>query len=181
MSRLFVLFSLFFSVTTWAAPSVNVETTLGSFTIELNQEQAPITVANFLKYVEDGTYVGSQFHRVIPNFMAQGGGFDADLNRLKTYAPIKNEAYNGLKNNQATVAMARTNNPDSATNQFFINFNNNNFLDADQRPPGYAVFGKVTQGFEVVQSMATKPTGRKNGMADVPVEPIIITKVTLIK
>ncbi|TMX31986.1 peptidylprolyl isomerase [Vibrio sp. Hep-1b-8] len=164
-----------------AGPKVEFETNLGSFTVELNENKAPITVANFIKYVNDGSYVGSQFHRVIPGFMAQGGGFDENMNPLPTYAPIKNEAYNGLKNDSATIAMARTNNPDSATRQFFINYNDNSFLDYDQRPPGYAVFGKVTQGFDVIQTMASKPTTTKGRYRDVPVEPIIITKATLIK
>ena len=164
------------------AESVQFETTLGNFTIELNSEKAPISVANFIRYVKDGSYVGTQFHRVIPGFMAQGGGFDKDMLKKSSYGPIKNEGYNGLGNDTATVAMARTNNPDSATRQFYINLNNNGFLNANQRPPGYAVFGKVTQGFDVIQTMATKPTkALPNGMRDIPVEPIIITKATLIK
>ncbi|MGF1752384.1 peptidylprolyl isomerase [Vibrio makurazakiensis] len=181
MLRLLTPLLLFVSFASWSAPKVVFETTLGSFTVELNQEKAPISVANFIKYVEDGSYVGSQFHRVIPGFMAQGGGFDKEMNRLPTYAPIKNEGSNGLANATATIAMARTNNPDSATRQFFINLNDNNFLDATQRPPGYAVFGKVSNGFEVVQDMATKPTRNVGRMADVPAEAIVITKVTLLK
>lgn len=165
----------------FAGPKVEFETTIGAFTVELNQEKAPLTVANFLKYVNDGSYVGTQFHRVIPNFMAQGGGFDKNMKSLPTYAPVQNEASNGLKNNTATIAMARTNDPNSATRQFFINFVDNNFLDYDQRPPGYAVFGKVTQGFEVVQSMSNKRTSTQGRYRDVPVEPIIITKATLLK
>jgi len=180
MLRLFAPLLLLVSFASWSAPKVVFETTLGNFTVELNEEKAPISVENFIKYVEDGSYVGSQFHRVIAGFMAQGGGFDKDMNRLATYAPIKNEGSNGLKNQTATIAMARTNNPDSATRQFFINLNDNNFLDASQRPPGYAVFGKVTQGFEVIQSMAKKPTRNVGRMADVPVEAIVITKATLI-
>ncbi|NCO45651.1 MAG: peptidyl-prolyl cis-trans isomerase [Vibrio sp.] len=156
-----------------------METNLGSFTVELNTEKAPTTVANFVKYVEDGSYVGSQFHRVIPGFMAQGGGFDADLKQLTTYAPIKNEASNGLTNDTATIAMARTNDPNSATRQFFINLVDNDFLNYNARPPGYAVFGKVTQGFDVVQKMAQQPTSTKGRMQDVPIEPIVITNVTL--
>ncbi|NGZ12698.1 peptidyl-prolyl cis-trans isomerase [Vibrio aestuarianus] len=169
------------SCSVFAAPSVQFETNLGSFTVELNQEKAPVSVANFIKYVEDGSYVGSQFHRIIPGFMAQGGGFDADLNQLETYAPIKNEASNGLKNDAATIAMARTNDPNSATRQFFINLVDNDFLNYDARPPGYAVFGKVTQGFDIVKKMAQQPTSSKGRMQDVPVEPIVITKVTLEK
>ncbi len=164
-----------------AGPKVNIETNLGSFTVELNEEKAPISVANFMRYVDDGSYVGSQFHRVIPGFMAQGGGFDAKLNRLATYAPINNEAANGLSNKTATIAMARTNDPNSATRQFYINLVDNNFLDYAQRPPGYAVFGEVTAGFDVIQSMADKPTTAKQGMRDVPIEPIVITKVTRVK
>ncbi|RTZ16069.1 peptidyl-prolyl cis-trans isomerase [Vibrio aquaticus] len=164
-----------------AGPKVQFETNLGAFTVELAQDKAPLTVANFLKYVEDGSYVGTQFHRVIPNFMAQGGGFDKDMKSVATYSPVRNEAANGLKNNTATIAMARTNNPHSATRQFFINFVDNNFLDYDQRPPGYAVFGKVTQGFEVIQAMGKKPTHTVGRYRDVPVEPIIITKATLLK
>ncbi|MGD8173167.1 peptidylprolyl isomerase [Vibrio sp. TRT 21S02] len=164
-----------------AGPKVMFETNLGPFVVELNSEKAPITAANFLKYVKDGSYVGSQFHRVIPGFMAQGGGFDKDMKMLKTYAPIKNEASNGLKNEVATVAMARTNDPDSATRQFFINYNNNTFLDYDQQPPGYAVFGKVTQGFDVVKQMATKPTHNVGRYQNVPVQPIIIINATVLK
>ncbi|MDE1230397.1 peptidylprolyl isomerase [Vibrio aestuarianus] len=169
------------SCSVFAAPNVQFETNLGSFTVELNQEKAPVSVANFIKYVEDGSYVGSQFHRIIPGFMAQGGGFDADLNQLDTYAPIKNEANNGLENDAATIAMARTNDPNSATRQFFINLVDNDFLNYGARPPGYAVFGKVTQGFDVVKKMAQQPTHSKGRMQDVPVEPIVITKVTLEK
>lgn len=164
----------------FAGPKVEFETTLGAFTIELNQEKAPVTVENFLKYVKDGSYVGTQFHRVIPGFMAQGGGFDQDMKQKPTYAPIKNEASNGLKNETATVAMARTNNPNSATRQFFINYVDNNFLDYDQRPPGYAVFGKVTKGFDVVQQMAKKRTKTVGRYRDVPATPIVVTKVTLL-
>nr|WP_231897904.1 peptidylprolyl isomerase [Vibrio tapetis] len=167
----------------WPTMAANVvfETTQGSFTVELNEEKAPITVKNFLRYVEDGSYEGSQFHRVIAGFMAQGGGFDADLNRLATYAPIRNEASNGLKNNVATIAMARTSDPHSASRQFFINLQDNDFLNYSARNDGYAVFGKVTQGFEVIESMAMQPTGIQNGMKDVPVAPIVVNKVTLQK
>ncbi|PQJ88604.1 peptidylprolyl isomerase [Aliivibrio sifiae] len=164
------------------AESVKFETTLGNFTVELNSEKAPISVANFIRYVEDGSYVGTQFHRVIPGFMAQGGGFDKNMLKKSSYGPIRNEGDNGLENDTATIAMARTNNPDSATRQFYINLNDNDFLNGSQRPPGYAVFGKVTQGFDVIQKMATKKTkALPNGMRDIPVEPIIITKATLIK
>ena len=169
------------SANVWAGPKVAVETTLGNFTIELNEEQAPISSENFLKYVEDGSYVGSQFHRVIPGFMAQGGGFDEEMNRLPTYAPIKNEGSNGLQNKTATIAMARTNAPHSATRQFFINYSDNTFLNAGAGNPGYAVFGEVTEGFDVVQKMATIPTKRVGRMSDIPVDPIVITAVKVIK
>ncbi|TXZ02653.1 peptidyl-prolyl cis-trans isomerase [Vibrio cholerae] len=162
----------------WAGPKVAVETTLGNFTIELNQEKAPISVANFLRYVDDGSYVGSQFHRVIPGFMAQGGGFDAYLNQLPTYAPIENEASNGLRNDTATIAMARTQNPNSATRQFYINLVDNDFLNYAAKPPGYAVFGQVIEGFDVIEKMAQQPTQNKGRMQNVPVTPIVITKVT---
>ncbi|WP_417880738.1 peptidylprolyl isomerase [Vibrio sp.] len=176
-----ILFGLLmlFSTTSFAAPNVEFETTIGNFTIELNQKQAPITVENFLKYVNDGSYVGTQFHRVIPGFMAQGGGFDKDMNERSSYAPIRNEASNGLENLTATVAMARTNNPNSATRQFFINLNDNDFLNFSRNSAGYAVFGKVIEGFDVVRAMGQKPTRSLGMMKDVPVTPIFITKVTV--
>ncbi|WP_076586411.1 peptidylprolyl isomerase [Vibrio ostreicida] len=164
----------------FAGPKVEFETNIGAFTIELNQEKAPISVENFLKYVKDGSYVGTQFHRVIPGFMAQGGGFNQEMKQLPSYEPIKNEASNGLKNETATVAMARTNNPDSATRQFFINYVDNSFLDYDQRPPGYAVFGKVTRGFDIVQNMTKQGTKTVGRYRDVPKNTIIIKKVTLL-
>lgn len=181
MAKLWLTALALLSTSVWAGPKVAIETTLGAFTIELNDEQAPISSANFIKYVEDGSYVGSQFHRVIPGFMAQGGGFDQSLTPLSTYAPIKNEASNGLRNDAATIAMARTANPNSATRQFYINLVDNDFLNSDQRPPGYAVFGKVIQGFDVIQKMAQQPTQNQKGMGDVPVTPIVITKATLTK
>ncbi|NLS13122.1 peptidyl-prolyl cis-trans isomerase [Vibrio sp. SM6] len=179
MLRSLILSLALLSSAVFAGPKVTFETTLGTIVIELNQEQAPITVANFMRYVEDGSYVGSQFHRVIPGFMAQGGGFDESLNLLSTYEPIKNEAANGLTNDAATIAMARTSNPNSATRQFFINLVDNDFLNYNMQPPGYAVFGTVVEGFDVVQKMAQQPTGRSRGMADVPKTPIVITKATL--
>lgn len=176
-----ILFGLLmlFSVSTFAAPTVEFETSIGNFTIELNQQQAPITVKNFLKYVNDGSYVGTQFHRVIPGFMAQGGGFDKNMNERSSYAPIRNEATNGLENLTATVAMARTSNPNSATRQFFINLKDNDFLNYSRNSAGYAVFGKVTKGFDVVRAMAQKPTRSMGSMQDVPVTPIMITKATV--
>ncbi|SJN56127.1 Peptidyl-prolyl cis-trans isomerase A precursor [Vibrio ruber DSM 16370] len=173
------LFSLF-SLGASASPSVAFETTLGSFTVELNSEQAPVTVKNFLRYVEDGSYVGSIFHRVIPGFMVQGGGFSTQMERLKTYPPIANEASNGLLNQTGTIAMARTQDPNSATRQFFINLVDNDFLNYGERPPGYAVFGRVTSGIDVIQKIGQQKTGVRNYMKDVPVEPIIITRVFVV-
>ena len=164
----------------FAGPKVQMDTNLGSFIIELNSQDAPISVANFLDYVKDGSYVGTQFHRVIPGFMAQGGGFDINMNSSATNAPIKNEASNGLRNDVATISMARTNDPNSATRQFFVNLADNDFLNYDSRPPGYTVFGKVINGFDVVQEMAKKPTHSVGRYRDVPVEAIVINKVTLL-
>ncbi|MGB2079169.1 MAG: peptidylprolyl isomerase [Vibrio sp.] len=168
-----------FSVNVLAAPSAIVETNLGEFTIELNQEKAPISVQNFISYAKAGSYNGTIFHRVIPGFMAQGGGFTQEMQRIDVKAPIKNEADNGLKNDQATVAMARTSAPDSATSQFFINFKDNDFLNHSASNAGYAVFGKVTQGFDVVEKMATIPTTMRGMMRDVPSEVIQIKNVTI--
>jgi len=170
----------FVSINAYCSPFVEINTNLGSFTVELNQEKAPISVANFLKYVSDGSYKGSIFHRVIPGFMVQGGGFTQNLTRLDSYPPIKNEADNGLKNNAATIAMARTQNPNSATRQFFINLVDNDFLNYEKRPPGYTVFGKVIKGFNIVKKMASIPTGSKHFMRDVPETPIIIENITLL-
>ncbi len=164
-----------------AAPQVHVETTLGDFVIDLYSEQAPISTENFLQYVEDGSYEGTIFHRVIPNFMAQGGGFNQKMERLPTRAPIKNEATNGLKNETATVAMARMNAPDSATRQFFINYTHNTWLDNSFTNPGYAVFGKVIEGFEVIEKMATIESGSYGQLENVPVEQIVITKMTIVE
>ncbi|AUI86789.1 peptidyl-prolyl cis-trans isomerase [Vibrio azureus] len=177
-----ILLSLtLFSASVFAGPNVLFETSEGDFTVELNQEKAPVTVENFLKYVKDGSYKGTIFHRIIPDFMAQGGGFNQDMQKVDTFAPIKNEANNGLKNDMATIAMARTNDPNSATRQFFINYVNNDYLNANARSAGYAVFGKVVSGFPVVQKMATIPTKSVGRLSDVPTKPIIIKNVTLLK
>ncbi|MBM4939946.1 peptidyl-prolyl cis-trans isomerase [Vibrio parahaemolyticus] len=181
MLRKAILSFALLSCSVWAGPKVAFETTLGSFTVELNEEKAPITVANFLKYVEDGSYEGTIFHRIIPGFMAQGGGFNQDMQMVKTYAPIKNEGNNGLNNDRATIAMARTNAPDSATRQFFVNLVDNDFLNYGARPPGYAVFGEVTEGFDVIEKMAQQPTTTVGRMRDVPETQIVITKATLLK
>lgn len=153
-----------------SATQVLMTTNLGELTIQLDEKKAPLSSQNFLRYVEDGSYVGTIFHRVIPGFMAQGGGFDKDLQRRPTYPPIKNESTNGLSNARATIAMARTQDPDSATRQFYINYQNNSFLDAQGSRPGYAVFGKVVKGFSVIEKMAEIPTTtiRSMGMKDVP-------------
>ena len=165
-----------------ANPKVNLQTNKGLIVIELYPDQAPQSVANFLAYVDAGFYDGTIFHRVIPDFMIQGGGFTADLEKKETRAPIPNEADNGLKNERGTLAMARTNDPNSATAQFFINQKDNAFLDHSGKTPrgwGYAVFGRVTDGMSVVDAIATTPTGAK-GMfpKDVPLETIVIEKAS---
>tara|TARA_Y100001934_G_scaffold278937_1_gene381435 strand:+ start:4819 stop:5412 length:594 start_codon:yes stop_codon:yes gene_type:complete len=166
-----------------ANPQVRLETSAGPVTVELYEDLAPQTVANFLKYVDDGFYDGTQFHRVIRGFMIQGGGFDQSGQRKATRAPIQNEADNGLKNERGTLAMARTSNPHSATAQFFINLVDNGNLDfsgKNARGWGYAVFGKVTDGMSVVDNIARERTTsqRLNGMLarDVPEVPILITR-----
>lgn len=166
-----------------ATTQVLVTTNLGEFTVQLDEKNAPLSSQNFLRYVEDGSYVDTIFHRVIPGFMAQGGGFDKDLKRRPSYEPIKNESTNGLSNARATIAMARTQAPDSATRQFYINYQNNSFLDAQGSRPGYAVFGKVVKGFSVIEKMAEIPTTtiRSMGMKDVPQQPIVIKAITIIK
>jgi peptidyl-prolyl cis-trans isomerase A (cyclophilin A) len=158
-------------------PVVVLETSMGSITIELDRAKAPITVDNFLKYVDDGFYNNTIFHRVIPNFMIQGGGMTQDLREKKTtYPSIKNESTNGLKNKRGTIAMARTSVPDSASSQFFINLKDNEFLDRANAADGvgYAVFGKVTEGMDVVDKIAKVQTVRKGPHEAVPVEPVII-------
>ena len=153
---------------------VVLSTTHGDITLELDAEHAPITVENFLAYVEDGFYDGTIFHRVIPGFMIQGGGMDASMNEKKTRAPIKNEADNGLSNTRGTIAMARTQVVDSATAQFFINLSDNTFLDHGARDFGYAVFGKVVDGMDVVDTIAEVQTGDRGMHQNVPVEPVVI-------
>jgi len=165
-------------------PVVAVETNHGTFKLELFQDKAPITVKNFLAYVEDKHFDGTIFHRVIDGFMVQGGGFDKEMNQKKTKPTIKNESSNGLTNDDGTVAMARTSAPDSATSQFFVNTGNNNaFLNKAQSQDGvgYCVFGKVIEGMDVVNKIKTVKTGVKNGMKDVPTETVEIKSVTLVK
>ena len=158
-------------------------TTVGPMTLELDADNAPKTVENFLSYVSSGFYDGTIFHRVINNFMVQGGGFTADMEQKETQAPIENEANNGLKNAYGTIAMARTQDPHSATAQFFINVQDNDFLNhtgENMQGWGYAVFGKVTEGEDVLDKIRCVQTGSQAGHQDVPVEPIIIERVTII-
>lgn len=163
--------------TTEALPKVLIHTSEGTMELELRPDIAPETVANFLSYVDSGFYNGTIFHRVIPSFMIQGGGFTPELARKPTNAPIQNEASPSLGNQRGTIAMARTNAPHSATSQFFINLVDNPYLNAGTRGPGYAVFGKVTSGMSVADSIAGVDTGRRNGMGDVPLEPVMIEKI----
>lgn len=183
----FFLASLLGSITVSADaanPVVLIETNHGEITLELDRVNAPITVDNFLKYVKSGHYDGTIFHRVISTFMIQGGGYDQDFNEKKTLEPIKNEANNGLSNERGSIAMARTNDPHSATSQFFINVVNNDFLNF-KAPSGtgwgYAVFGKVTHGMDVVDKIRKVDVGNHNGHANVPQEPVIMTKVRIVE
>ena len=150
------------------------ETTKGSFTLEMFSEKAPVTVENFLAYVDDGFFDGTIFHRVIPGFMIQGGGFTEDMKQKSTRDTIKNEADNGLKNERGWLSMARTQDINSATSQFFVSVVDNAFLDHGKRDFGYAVFAKVTDGMDVVDEIAKVPTGNKGGHQDVPVEPVVV-------
>ena len=165
-------------------PYVELETTMGNIVIELNQEKAPNTVANFLEYVKSGHYDGTIFHRVIDGFMIQGCGMDANMTEKSTNAPIQNEADNGLKNEVGTIAMARTSDPHSATAQFFINVKDNSFLNFSGKNPqgwGYAVFGKVTEGMDIVNKIKGVPTGKYGFHADVPTTPVVITHAKVIE
>ncbi len=158
-------------------PVVIIKTSKGDIKLELDRENAPITVDNFMSYVEDGFYDGTIFHRVINNFMVQGGGFTTDMQQKPTKAPIKNEADNGLKNDRGTIAMARTGVVDSATAQFFINHTDNDFLNHGKRDFGYAVFGRVVDGMDVVDAIATVQTGP----GDVPNEQVVIETVEIVQ
>lgn len=165
-------------------PLVKLETNYGDIVIQLNGRKAPRTVDNFIQYVKSGHYDGTIFHRVIKGFMIQGGGMAADMRERKTSAPIRNEADNGLKNRKYTIAMARTNDPHSATSQFFINSANNEFLDFKSQTPdgwGYAVFGKVVEGEKVVDKIESVLTGRRGGHDNVPLEPVIIKKAYMLE
>ncbi|EGG29882.1 Peptidyl-prolyl cis-trans isomerase ppiB [Aequoribacter fuscus] len=159
---------------------IKISTTFGDMTLELDAEKAPKTVANFLEYVREGFYDGTIFHRVIDNFMVQGGGFDINMQQKATKAPVENEADNGLKNEFGTIAMARTMDPHSATAQFFINVSNNEFLNhsgKNMQGWGYAVFGKVTEGSEVLDKIRAVATASRNGHQDVPVDAVIIESI----
>ena len=160
---------------------VKLQTTKGDIIFELNESKAPVTVKNFLAYTNEGFFDGTIFHRVISGFMIQGGGFTPDMTKKQTKPPIVNEASNGLKNDRGTIAMARTNNPNSATSQFFINHKNNSNLNyIAGRSPGYAVFGKVVEGMDIVDAIAAVKTMRKRGKDNVPVESIIIKTAKVI-
>jgi len=156
---------------------VELTTNLGSLTIELYPEKAPLTVENFLAYADAGFYDGTIFHRVIPRFMVQGGGLTGEMEEKETRSPIKNEAMNGLKNERGTLAMARTSDINSATSQFFINLKHNDFLDHGVRDYGYAVFGKVVQGMEIVDKIAAVKTGNRGMHQNVPLEAVIIESI----
>jgi len=161
-------------------PVVTMSTNMGDIRIELNSDKAPITTKNFLAYVNDGHFDGLIFHRVIPGFMIQGGGFDSKMSQRPTKSPIKNEAHNGLKNVKGSIAMARTDVVDSATAQFFINVKDNDFLDHKNTSPGgygYAVFGQVIEGMDIVHTIEKVKTGNRGMHQDVPVEAVVITSV----
>jgi peptidyl-prolyl cis-trans isomerase B (cyclophilin B) len=167
-----------------AMVKVTMETSKGVITMELDRQKAPVTVENFIKYAEAGHYDGTVFHRVIPGFMIQGGGFDNDMKQKPTNPPIKIEADNGLKNTKGTVAMARTSDPNSATSQFFINVTDNGFLDYKSPTAqgwGYAVFGRVTDGMDVVEAIEKVQTGNRSGHQNVPLEEVVIQKVTVVE
>ena len=164
------------------AAHVTIATTVGQMTLELDADNAPKTVENFLAYASSGFYDGTIFHRVINNFMIQGGGFTTDMEQKPTQAPVDNEANNGLKNERGTIAMARTQDPHSATAQFFINVQDNDFLNhtgENMQGWGYTVFGKVTQGEEVVDKIRSVQTGSQGGHQDVPTDPIIIESISV--
>ena len=161
---------------------VEMHTSKGLITLELDAEKAPVTVANFIEYVNSGHFDGTIFHRVIPGFVIQGGGLESGMKEKPTQTPIENEADNGLKNVTGSICMARTNDPHSATSQFFINLKDNQFLDHTEKSPqgwGYAVFGQVTDGMDVVEAIAAVQTGNAGGHQDVPVEDIVVEKVTI--
>ena len=162
---------------------IKLHTTLGTITLELDQARAPATAANFLQYARDGFYDGTLFHRVIANFMIQGGGMEAGMKQKTTRSPIRNEADNGLKNQKGSIAMARTSDPHSATAQFFINLKDNDFLDfraANSQGWGYCVFGRVTEGMDVVETIAKVATTSRRGHQDVPADDVVIERAEVI-
>jgi peptidyl-prolyl cis-trans isomerase A (cyclophilin A) len=160
---------------------IRFETSLGDFTIEFFEKEAPLSVANFTSYIDDGHFDGTIFHRIVPGFVIQGGGFTEDMTQKKVKAPVKNEADNGLKNKRGTLSMARTNDINSATSQFFVNLKDNDFLDHSRGNFGYAVFAEVTQGMDVIDKIAAVATGRKKGFDDVPVEAVTMKSVRRIE
>lgn len=170
-------FSKMTGYVTQSGTKVKFETNYGDIVVQLNPQKAPISVANFLKYVNDGFYENTTFHRIIANFMIQGGGFTTDGKQKQTYAPIKLESNNGLKNDRGTIAMARTNDPNSATSQFFINVVDNDFLNYEVRDDGYAVFGQVVNGMDIVDKIAAI-SADANG---VPVKEVVIIKASVLK
>lgn len=179
---------LFFTTLSFATDNkmtkVKLTTSLGDIVIQLDSEKAPNSAKNFVTYVNEGFYNGTIFHRVIPGFMAQGGGFDTSLKQKSGHDPIQNEADNGLKNTRGTLAMARTNDPHSASSQFFINYKDNSFLNHTGKNAsgwGYAVFGEVIEGMDVVDKMAAVPTGNRGGHQDVPKTDIVIEKAEVLK
>jgi len=153
---------------------VRFETSHGNFTVELFPKEAPQTVENFLQYVDDGHFDGTIFHRIVPGFVIQGGGLSGDFAAKGTRAPIRNEAHNGLKNTRGSLSMARTSDVHSATSQFFVNLADNAFLDHGPRDYGYAVFGRITAGMDVIDKIARVPTGRRRGHQDAPLEDVVI-------
>ncbi|SIS81699.1 peptidylprolyl isomerase [Neptunomonas antarctica] len=155
-------------------PKVSFETSMGNITLELFAEESPVTVKNFLQYIDEDFYIDTQFHRVISGFMVQGGGFTKQMSKKQNHEPIINESANGLSNKRGTIAMARTQAPDSATSQFFINLVDNLSLNQVGNRAGYTVFGEVTEGMDIVDSMAKTKTGMSSGHRDVPIEPILI-------
>ena len=176
-----LLAGILLAANVWAAPTVELKTSMGDIILELDPGKAPKTVANFLKYVKEGFYNGTIFHRVMPGFMVQGGGFDAQMKQKPVQAPIENEARNGLKNVRGSIAMARTSDPHSATAQFFINHVDNANLDYPSFDGwGYAVFGKVKAGIEVIDKIARVPTGNAGFHQNVPQTPVIIERVNII-
>jgi peptidyl-prolyl cis-trans isomerase A (cyclophilin A) len=156
---------------------IRFETSLGDFTIELFEKDAPLSVANFLSYIDTEFFDGTIFHRIVPGFVIQGGGFTEDMSQKKTQSPVKNEADNGRKNKRGTLSMARTSDINSATSQFFVNLKDNEFLDHSRGNFGYAVFAQVTEGMDVIDKIAAVETGRKRGFDDVPVEAVIMKSV----